>query len=56
LFAAHFVTLDSLAGVQSSKAAIKVQAVTGSAMPQANPKPTSAERQQLGQWLDCGPN
>lgn len=56
LFAGHGVMLDSLAGVQRNKAAIKQQAVTGTAMPQANPKPTSAERQQLGQWLDCGPN
>jgi hypothetical protein len=55
LFASHFVQLDSLAGVQTNKAAVKRQAVTGTTMPQADPKPTAAERKQLGEWLDCGP-
>jgi hypothetical protein len=56
LFASHFVQLDSLAGVQTNKAAIKVQAVTGTTMPQADPKPSDADRKRLGEWLDCGPN
>lgn len=53
--AQHMVQLDTLAGVQKNKAAIKRVAVTSTAMPEANPKPTAAERTKLGQWLDCGP-
>lgn len=47
-------------GTQSSvKAAasqIKSRTVTGTSMPPAsyNPKPTTAERTQLGAWIDCG--
>jgi hypothetical protein len=54
--AKHMVQLDTLAGVQKNKVAVKRQAVTTTVMPEANPKPSSAERQKLGQWLDCGPN
>jgi uncharacterized membrane protein len=56
VLAQHMVQLDTLAGVQKNKAAVKRAAVTSSAMPERNPKPTSADRQKLGQWLDCGPN
>jgi hypothetical protein len=51
----HNVLLDTLANVQKNKTAIKRVAVTTTAMPEANPKPTAAERTKLGQWLDCGP-
>jgi hypothetical protein len=54
--AKHMVQLDTLAGVQKNKTAVKRQAVTTTVMPEQNPKPTSAERQKLGQWLDCGAN
>lgn len=54
--AKHNVQLDTLAGVQKNKTQVKRQAVTTTVMPEANPKPMSAERQKLGQWLDCGAN
>jgi hypothetical protein len=52
------ILLDTLAGVQTNKAAIRRQAVTGTSMPPrtAATKPSAADRQKLGQWLDCGPN
>jgi len=56
--AKHSVQLDTLAGVQKNKAAIKRTAVTGVTMPVGSPNPplSAADRQKLGQWLDCGPN
>lgn len=54
--AKHNVQLDTLVGVQKNKAAIKRQSVTGTSMPSVDPKPSAAERQKLGQWLDCGPS
>jgi hypothetical protein len=53
--AQRMVMLDTLAGVQKNKATIKRVAVSSMAMPEANPKPSAAERMKLGQWLDCGP-
>lgn len=50
------IQLDTLAGVQRNKAAIKRVAVNATIMPEQDPKPNSADRQKLGQWLDCGPN
>lgn len=54
--AKHMVQLDTLAGVQKNKAQVKRQAVTTMAMPEGLTKPSSADRQKLGQWLDCGAN
>jgi hypothetical protein len=50
------IMLDTLAGVQKNKVAIRRQAVAGTAMPPRAPRPMTADRQKLGQWLDCGPN
>ena len=41
-------------GVKSAAAAIKSRTVTSTNMPQGNNKPTTAERTQLGAWIDCG--
>jgi Cytochrome C oxidase, cbb3-type, subunit III len=54
--AKHGVQLNTLAGVQKNKAAIKATAVTGATMPMGNSQLSAADRQKLGQWLDCGPN
>ena len=54
--AEHGIRLDTLAGIQMNKAAVKRMAVTTTAMPPQNPRPNAADRQKLGQWLDCGPN
>jgi hypothetical protein len=54
--AKHGVQLDTLAGVQKNKTAVKRQTVTGTTMPSVDPKPSAADRQKLGQWLDCGPS
>jgi hypothetical protein len=48
------IKLDSLAGVVMRKAAVK-SAVASGAMPQGSKKPSAAEKEQLGQWIDCGP-
>ena len=48
------IRLDSLAGLVANKAVVR-SAVVGSIMPQGNKQPTSAERERLGQWIDCGP-
>jgi hypothetical protein len=53
--AKHGVQLDTLAGVQKNKEAIKRTAVTGATMPMGT-QLSAADRQKLGQWLDCGPN
>jgi hypothetical protein len=54
--AQHGVQLNTLAGVQKNKAAIKRVTVTGATMPKGNSQLSAADRQKLGQWLDCGPN
>lgn len=53
--APRMVRLDTLAGVVAEKAAIQREAVTSMAMPASGPTPSAAERQKLGQWLNCGP-
>ena len=53
--AAKGVRLDSLAGVTAAKSKVKSE-VSRSAMPPLGSKaPTSAERTQFGQRIDCGP-
>ncbi|HVZ33998.1 MAG TPA: hypothetical protein VG963_16340 [Polyangiaceae bacterium] len=49
------VRLDSLSNLQSHKAAVK-SAVADGTMPQGSKKPTSDERTQLENWIDCGAN
>ena len=51
---------DTLADVDLMKAHIDQYAgsgpdATNTMMPKADPKPTMAERQQLSEWLACGP-
>jgi hypothetical protein len=53
--APRMVMLDTLANVMRNKTAVKRVAVTMTIMPESGPKPTAAEREKLGQWLDCGP-
>jgi hypothetical protein len=53
--APKMVRLDTLAGVMAQKSMIQRVAVTGTAMPPSNPRPSAADRQKLGQWLTCGP-
>jgi len=45
---------DMQSNIKTSASQIKARSVTGTSMPPSNPKPTSAERTQLGAWLDCG--
>jgi len=50
---------QSLAAIRAQSAAIDSQAAAGAdavntAMPDTDPKPTEAERRQLGEWLACG--
>jgi hypothetical protein len=47
--------LDSLASITARKAQAKA-AVLNSVMPQGANKPSAADRERFGQWLDCGPN
>lgn len=56
--AKHGVQLDTLAGVQKSKDAIKRTTVAGTNMPMGaqGAQLSASDRQKLGQWLDCGPN
>jgi hypothetical protein len=49
------VRLDSLSGITARKAQAKA-AVLNNIMPQGLNKPSDADRQRFGQWLDCGPN
>jgi hypothetical protein len=53
--AKRMVQLDTLAGVVKNKTAVKRLAVTNTTMPEGTLKPAAADRQKLGQWLDCGP-
>jgi hypothetical protein len=53
--APRMVRLDTLAGVMAQKAAIQRVAVTSMAMPPSGMRPGAADRQKLGQWLNCGP-
>jgi len=46
--------LRTQTAVKAATADIKKEAVNATSMPPQNPKPTSAERAQLGAWLDCG--
>ncbi len=48
------LSLTSLSAIVTAKARVK-SAVTGGAMPQGTKKPSTAERERLGQWIDCGP-
>jgi hypothetical protein len=47
--------LDSLAGITARKVQAKA-AVLNSVMPQGTNKPSAADRERFGQWIDCGPN
>jgi hypothetical protein len=49
------VRLDSLAGITARKTQAKAAVLT-SIMPQGSNRPSQADRQRFGQWLDCGPN
>lgn len=49
------VKLDSLSGVQASKSKAKSQVSSSSMPPRGSATPSAAERQQFGQWIDCGP-
>ncbi len=51
--------MNSLATIRANSTAIDSEAASGpdatnTAMPEGTPAPTTAERQQLGQWLACG--
>lgn len=49
------VALDTLAGVQSSKAKTKSEVASSSMPPLFQTAPSAAERTQFGMWIDCGP-
>lgn len=49
------VRLDSLAGITGRKAGAKAAVLNG-AMPQGGTRPSNADRERFGEWLDCGPN
>ena len=49
------VALDTLAGVQSSKAKTKSEVANSSMPPLFQTAPSAAERTQFGMWIDCGP-
>ena len=52
-------SLSSLATIRANSTAIDEQSAAGAdavntAMPESDPRPTEAERRQLGEWLACG--
>jgi hypothetical protein len=49
------VRLDSLGGITARKVQAKA-AVLNSIMPQGTNRPSAADRERFGQWIDCGPN
>ncbi|HEY6881877.1 MAG TPA: cytochrome c, partial [Polyangiales bacterium] len=49
------IHLDTLAGVTSAKGKVKSEVNAGAMPPRGSKAPTSAERKQLAQWIDCGP-
>ena len=49
------VRLDTLAGVTAAKSKVKSEVGAGAMPPPGIRPPTTAERGQLTQWIDCGP-
>ncbi|MDB4977318.1 MAG: hypothetical protein JWN48_5659 [Myxococcaceae bacterium] len=49
------IKLDSLSGVQANTSKVKSEVASKSMPPGGSAAPTAAERQQFGQWIDCGP-
>ncbi len=49
------VRLDSLAGVTAAKTRVKSEVSIGSMPPRGSKAPSSQERTELGEWIDCGP-
>jgi hypothetical protein len=49
------IRLDTLENLVSRKGGAK-SAVLSGAMPQGTNRPSTADRERFGQWIDCGPN
>lgn len=48
------IRLDSLAGLTAAKAKVKSEVSGGAMPPRGSKAPSSQERAELGQWINCG--